>query len=62
MKDGVDLTAPPVLKVVGRGSGKGSALSRLENLNKFIYKHSRDALARGELFPVRKTVGRPRQG
>ena len=51
----------PVLKVVGRGAGKGSALSRLEKLNKFIYKHSQDALTRGEFLPVRKTVGRPRK-
>jgi hypothetical protein len=50
--------ASPLLKVVGRRAKDRSPLRRLEELSSFIYKHAHDAVPTGELFPIRKTVGR----
>ena len=52
----------PLLKVVGRRAKDRSPLRRLEELSSFIYKYTHDATSAGELFPVRKTVGRSRPG
>lgn len=60
MKEQAVFNAPPVLKVVGRRAAASSPLRRLEELNAFLYKHTHERTRSGELFPVRKIVGRPR--
>jgi hypothetical protein len=52
---------PPILKVVGRRAAGSNPLRRLEALSAFIYRYAQDTVSAGELFPVRKAVGRTRQ-
>jgi hypothetical protein len=56
----IEPAQPPVRKVVGRFPPGSNNLIRLEQLNAFIYKFAKNEFPAGELFPVRKTVGRPR--
>jgi len=50
----------PIRKMVGRYPPGSNALRRLEQLNAFISKIAKNEFPTGELFPVRKVVGRPR--
>jgi hypothetical protein len=48
--------------MVGRLPRSANNLIRLEQLNAFIYKFAQNEFPAGELFPIRKTVGRARPG
>jgi hypothetical protein len=61
MKAEIEPMQQPIRKVVGRFPKTSNHLVRLEQLNAFIYKFAKNEFPPGELFPVRKTVGRPRQ-
>jgi hypothetical protein len=60
MKAEIEPMQQPVRKVVGRFPATSNQLVRLEQLNAFIFKFAKNEFPAGELFPVRKTVGRPR--
>jgi hypothetical protein len=60
MKAEVEPMQQPVRKVVGRFPTTSNQLVRLEQLNAFIFKFAKNEFPAGELFPIRKTVGRPR--
>jgi hypothetical protein len=59
VNDGNLNDAPPLPKVVGRRKPQ-NPLQRLDELNRFLNKFTHDRTGAGELFPVRKAVGRPR--
>jgi hypothetical protein len=59
LNDESSTPAPPLLKAVGRRKQQ-NALQRLDELNRFMNKFAHDRTGAGELFPVRKAVGRPR--
>jgi hypothetical protein len=60
MKVEIEALQQPVRKVVGRFPAGSNPLIRLEQLNAFIFKFAKNEFPAGELFPIRKTVGRPR--
>lgn len=50
----------PIRKVVGKRPADSNPLRRLEAVSSFVYKYAIDLVQSGELFPVRKAVGRRR--
>lgn len=64
MDEPADSPSFPVRRQVGRPSTPRQVLWQLEEMRKFFEKHAhgKPIIVEGDVFPVRKIVGRPRPG
>jgi hypothetical protein len=60
MKAQIEPMQQPVRKVVGRFPKESNPLVRLAQLNAFVQKFDKNEFPAGELYPIRKVVGRAR--